>query len=44
MEDFRFNRRRSTSRGKFFYRLLQQAASVEPARNDQIIRPPNHKR
>ena len=28
---FRFNRRRSRSRGKLFYRLLQQALVVEPA-------------
>jgi len=27
---FRFNRRRSRSRGKLFYRLLQQAVAVEP--------------
>ena len=27
---FRFNRRRSGSRGKLFYRLLQQAVAVEP--------------
>jgi transposase-like protein len=28
---FRFNRRRSASRGKLFYRLVQQAVQVEPA-------------
>ena len=28
---FRFNRRTSRSRGKLFYRLVQQAVSVEPA-------------
>jgi hypothetical protein len=28
---FRFNRRRSRSRGKLFHRLLQQAVAVEPA-------------
>jgi transposase-like protein len=28
---FRFNRRKSASRGKLFYRLAQQAAQVEPA-------------
>jgi len=28
---FRFNRRKSRSRGKLFYRLLQQAVVVEPA-------------
>jgi hypothetical protein len=27
---FRFNRRTSRSRGKLFYRLIQQAAQVEP--------------
>ncbi|MBA3007336.1 MAG: IS1595 family transposase, partial [Proteobacteria bacterium] len=27
---FRFNRRTSRSRGKLFYRLLQQAAEVRP--------------
>jgi hypothetical protein len=27
---FRFNRRRSRSRGKLFYRLLQQAVAVAP--------------
>jgi hypothetical protein len=27
---FRFNRRTSWSRGKLFYRLVQQAAAVEP--------------
>ena len=28
---FRFNRRKSASRGKLFYRLAQQAVQVEPA-------------
>ena len=28
---FRFNRRTSRSRGKLFYRLVQQAAQVGPA-------------
>jgi hypothetical protein len=27
---FRFNRRKSRSRGKLFYRLVQQAVQVEP--------------
>ena len=27
---FRFNRRKSYSRGKLFYRLAQQAVAVEP--------------
>lgn len=34
---FRFNRRRSASRGKLFFRLLQQAAQVEPSTYDHII-------
>ena len=33
---FRFNRRTSRSRGKLFYRLLQQAAAVEPVLGRQI--------
>jgi len=28
---FRFNRRKSASRGKLFFRLVQQAVQVEPA-------------
>jgi len=28
---FRFNRRKSKSRGKLFYRLIEQAVAVEPA-------------
>ena len=28
---FRFNRRKSASRGKLFYRLAQQAMQVDPA-------------
>ena len=35
---FRFNRRRSRSRGKLFFRLLQQAVAVEPATYASIIR------
>ena len=35
---FRFNRRRSASRGKLFYRLLQQAVAVGPAPYKSIIR------
>jgi hypothetical protein len=27
---FRFNRRKSNHRGKLFYRLIQQAAQIEP--------------
>lgn len=41
---FRFNRRTSRSRGKLFYRLVQQAAAVEPV-TAQDIRggdPPHH--
>lgn len=33
---FRFNRRTSKSRGKLFYRLLQQAVNVEPVRGQDI--------
>ena len=34
---FRFNRRRSKSRGKLFYRLAQQAVAVDPISYDQIV-------
>lgn len=34
---FRFNRRTSRSRGKLFYRLLQQAVQVEPAPYRSIL-------
>ena len=34
---FRFNRRSSKSRGKLFYRLLQQAVQVDPVTYNQII-------
>lgn len=34
---FRFNRRTSRHRGKLFYRLLQQAAGVDPAPYRQIV-------
>jgi transposase-like protein len=34
---FRFNRRRSRSRGKLFYRLAQQAVAVRPASYDVIV-------
>ena len=44
---FRFNRRKSRSRGKLFYRLLQQAMEVEPAPYKSIVggvdNPTNHK-
>ena len=33
---FRFNRRTSRSRGKLFYRLMQQAVAVSPATGDDI--------
>ena len=35
---FRFNRRKSRSRGKLFYRLLQQAVAVEPAPYQKIVK------
>jgi len=38
---FRFNRRKSASRGKLFYRLAQQAVQVEPAPFASLV---NHKR
>lgn len=38
---FRFNRRKSTSRGKLFYRLAQQAVAVDPISYDQIVQRPN---
>ena len=34
---FRFNRRKSASRGKLFYRLVQQAVVVEPSTYDEIV-------
>lgn len=34
---FRFNRRRSASRGKLFYRLLQQAVQVGPVTYNDIV-------
>lgn len=34
---FRFNRRTSGSRGKLFYRLVQQAAAIEPAPYQAMI-------
>ena len=44
---FRFNRRTSRSRGKLFYRLLQQAVQVDPVPYQSIIAhaaPKNHNR
>lgn len=35
---FRFNRRRSHSRGKLFFRLLQQAVAVDPAPYGSLVR------
>ena len=37
---FRFNRRKSSSRGKLFYRLAQQAVQIGPQPYEQIV---NHK-
>lgn len=36
---FRFNRRKSKSRGKLFFRLMQQAVSTPPATYDTLVRP-----
>jgi len=36
---FRFNRRRSKSRGELFFRLAQQAVAVEPVPLDRILHP-----
>jgi hypothetical protein len=38
---FRFNRRKSASRGKLFYRLAQQAVQIEPVPFVSLIRPPS---
>jgi len=35
---FRFNRRTSRSRGKLFYRLLQQAVAVEPVPYKSLVK------
>ncbi len=35
---FRFNRRRSRSRGKLFYRLVQQAVAVDPAPYQSLVK------
>ena len=42
---FRFNRRTSRSRGKLFFRLVQQAVAVEPATYTSMLstEEPNHK-
>jgi len=36
---FRFNRRKSASRGKLFYRLIQHAMQIEPSTFQTLIRP-----
>ena len=36
---FRFNRRRSKSRGKLFFRLVQEALAVEPVPLNRILHP-----
>jgi transposase-like protein/predicted RNA-binding Zn-ribbon protein involved in translation (DUF1610 family) len=36
---FRFNRRRSQSRGKLFFRLAQQAVAVDPVTYDRMVHP-----
>lgn len=36
---FRFNRRKAASRGKLFYRLVEQAAQVQPCPYQSLIRP-----
>lgn len=36
---FRFNRRRSKSRGKLFFRLAQQAVAVDPVSNYRMVHP-----
>jgi transposase-like protein len=40
---FRFNRRRSKSRGKLFFRLAQQAVAVDPVPYDRIVHPTSAK-
>jgi transposase-like protein len=41
---FRFNRRRSQSRGKLFFRLAQQAVAVDPITYSEIIDPRHGRR
>jgi transposase-like protein len=36
---FRFNRRKSASRGKLFYRLAQQSVQIEPMTYDMLTKP-----
>ncbi len=40
---FRFNRRRSRSPGKLFFRLAQQAVAVDPVPYDRIVHPTRRK-
>ena len=40
---FRFNRRRSKSRGKLFFRLAQQAVVVDAVPHDRIVHPTRRK-
>ncbi len=35
---FRFNRRRSSNRGKLFYRLAQQAIAIDPVPYKSMIK------
>src|SRR5689334_24263193 len=39
---FRFNRRKSRSRGKLFYRLVQQAMAVDPVPYKAVVRSEEH--
>jgi len=40
---FRFNRRKSASRGKLFYRLVQQAVQIEPHPYSMLIHPERYR-
>jgi hypothetical protein len=40
---FRFNRRRSKSRGKLFFRLAQQIVTVDPVTYYRIVHPTSGK-
>jgi transposase-like protein len=40
---FRFNRRKSRSRGKLFFRLAQQAVAIDPVTRYQIVHPDQEK-
>jgi len=39
---FRFNRRHSASRGKLFFRLMEQAVQVSPVTYDAIVQQGSH--